>query len=220
MIYFEFIDDSEIEIIPIDSSSPGWGDWNQYSINIPNLKSLAVSAVSGHPRVLGWADKVDSLNNYFVPEGKASLECVLASAFYNAMKNGAPHKKRASYYKPDYNTLNKKLRAPFSAPLPELTNWSPTPEEIAHHQITHPNSVPNISWPFRLKKIHNSVFVPPLVKQLILNITRSTLRSGDRIIFYNPHGICPFCQGELATPKHMFLLCPLIQNSPRQTTGH
>ena len=148
MIYFEFIDDSEIEIIPIDSSSPGWGDWNQYSINIPNLKSLAVSAVSGHPRVLGWADKVDSLNNYFVPEGKASLECVLASAFYNAMKNGAPHKKRASYYKPDYNTLNKKLRAPFSAPLPELTNWSPTPEEIAHHQITHPNSVIFPCWDF------------------------------------------------------------------------
>ena len=236
MFHFEL--DSEGDILKFSSNSiaspEGWGNW-ELDI-LPNLRRLAVSCVSGFPRIVGWSDSTLS-NETFFPDtpGKKdslSIERTVSSAAYGLFEiapkdSGIQHytgKAHILQTKTNFSSLNKKIRHQHASakPLPALSNWTPSTEDLEIHQNKiieghlSVNAPCVINWGVRFKFIINCPYIGPKYRQLIYWIATNTLCTGKQLKFSNPRGYCPHCEhpdGTRVTAdwQHMFFKCTTAQ---------
>ena len=190
LLYFEIVENDQIKFI-CDSINEDWGNWE---IDIlPNLRPLHVSAISGHPVIIGWANHSITNSNFYTPEEcqkfVKSVESSVSSAFYNKMKDNR-------FQRPTFNTLFKQVRLSGVKPIAFLKNWIP------------PANSDSINWKKVFKNLRNCTFLVPKYKQLIYWILTGSIMDGYRLnLIKNDKGICPFCQTG-ANAKHMFSTCP------------
>ncbi len=198
-------------VLQFDSfDSPDWGDWAKEIL--PNLRPLAVSCVSCHPIIIGWADTVLSNSSFIIPNQSANANSDLESLIcpvYAYLNKGLPP---PSSPKPNFGQLNKRLRNLNAKPLYALERWTPSIAEIDKHNIKinqgdlPPSAKCEINWRYRFQKIVNCPFVQPKYRQLIYWITTDTLCTGKQLVHYSPRGLCPHCQ-TTANWMHMFFTC-------------
>ena len=142
--YFEFaIDDSHLHLISSSNdNSPDWIGWgNDIS---PNLRPLKVTCVSGLPFLNGWADRTINMIDFIVPKKVQSddkntlVELTVCSANYTNI-SASPTK----YFKPQYNTLFRRIGKANSDFIDCLERRPPSPEEIkTHHDKPPPANGP------------------------------------------------------------------------------
>ena len=227
LYWFEVADDNTTLFIQGWNLDPGWPkDWR--SSLLPNLRPLAVSTVSGSPRLIGWADDSLSTLNFTVPTPKPkSLELIICADYYYLFKLGSSTSMIPSSIKPTFRNCNKLLRNLGSLPLPKLSDWPITHIDTTHHLIKKLYGTPSIDWTYRFKHIHNCSFLLPKYSQLIYYITTNTLKSGQWLaIIKRPDtpGTCPHCvrppdpsipdaqpSRPLASTIHMFWQCTLAK---------
>ena len=101
-----------------DKDPTGWPpDWR--TSLLPNLRPLAVSIVSGIPRLLGWADEVLSPLNFTVPIPKPkTIESLVGVSYYSLLKLGTPYHTLPECPKPAFNNCNKLIRTLGMTPQP------------------------------------------------------------------------------------------------------
>jgi exonuclease III len=215
IMYFE--DREGILTYVSTSKNSNWGDWQTQIL--PNLRPLEVSCVSGHPRVLGWADQIITNNTFQFPvergpkETPKTIETVVASATYTLLNESQIIKLKCNLkMKPNFSALNKKLRHCHSKPLKALEMWQPTEREKSIHNTKikekkiPPGTPCTINWQLRMQKIINCPFVLPKYRQFIYWITTGTLCTGKVLRHYTDRGDCPNC-GVTASWQHMFFYC-------------
>jgi hypothetical protein len=194
------------DILVIDSlSDSSWGDW-QNDI-LPNLRPLQVTCISGYPRLLGWADFALGPDTFTLkgggPKGP-SIEALIANRTHHLLKERLPI--NTCRIKPDFSSLNKKIRHTSKKPMPYLSRWNPSIEELRVH-ATKSNSTSSapcqINWQNRFQHIINCPFVGAKYRQFIYWITTGTICTGKQLKHYSPKGLCPHC-GVTATWEHMF----------------
>jgi hypothetical protein len=192
-------------------------EWDQnWKPILTSLRALAVSAIPGKPKVLGWSDCTPQMHHFSTPESQNSIEQTIATGLYTILKND-PEVLGNAHIKPEFTTLNKKIRKLKSKPAYELQLWRPSESDLAFHskQIADGKIAPGepckMNWPNIWKLIWNCVFVLPKYKQLLYWIITDTLHTGRSVNKWNPgRGICPHCN-IVANKLHMFYACPAIQ---------
>jgi exonuclease III len=134
ILYFE--DREGILTYISNSRDSDWGDWQTQILE--QLRPLEVSCVSGHPRVLGWADQIITNNTFQFPVERGpkglpkTIETTVANATYTLLNNLEVTKLNAKM-KPNLSALNRKLRHCHSKPLKALEMWQPTEQEKKIH---------------------------------------------------------------------------------------
>ena len=192
MAFFDFSNDEEDSPITLVSTSEGGGhDWQGWEQNlVPNLEPLRVSTISGRPRPLGFADEMVGPDMFSLPKEDnytpETLEQSISKFFPLEDKYG-------TYYRPNFNSLFRKVRKIKYTKLPQLESWGP-----------------HYNWKVQMKLITNCPFMRPKYRQLVYWITTKTLLDGKRLRHMPlnvTRGTCPFCN-QLATTEHMITTCP------------
>jgi len=205
----------------------GWPtDWR--TSLLPNLRPLAVSVISGSPRLLGWSDETLTPLNFTAPTPKPkSIERTIGNQYYALLKLGTPPHALPEHPKPSFNNFNKQMRGLGKSPLAKLTDWPITDIDIRHHSLKKRTGPPTIDWLYRFKHMHNCPFLLPKYTQLIYWITTNSLKSGQWLAIINrpdTPGTCPHCtlpsnsldntsgpSPPTASTAHMFWLCPFVK---------
>ena len=119
LLYFEVVEKDQIQFM-CDSINADWGNWKVDIL--PNLRPLHVSAISGYPTIIGWANHSISNSNFYTPQEcqkfEKSVESSVSSSFYNKMKEN-------KFQRPTFNTLFKQVRLLGAKPIVFLKNWIP-----------------------------------------------------------------------------------------------
>jgi len=173
-------DHSEHSISWASQASSNDDDWaTDWAPELSSLRAVAVSAISGKPRVLGWGDSTPHMMHFRPPGPDKPLEREIAASFYHTLC-GDPEQTVDVYFKPSFTTINKAVRGQLSSPLPELQQWQPNADDINAHQElidqgrAKPGSPCTLNWKEIFKLLWNCVFIQPKYKQLLYWIITNT----------------------------------------------
>ena len=205
------------ELVWESQSDPDQGDWEDWITDQDSLRTLAVSAVSGKAKALGWGDSTPSLHHFKVRGSDQSVEHMVAASYYNTLKE-EPSSTNKRTFKPDFSSVNRKVRQLSSTPHPALQDWQPSDADITKHQEMinkgkRPAGSPcKMNWKEIFKMLWNCVYVHPKYKQLLYWVITNTIHTGSSVNRWNPgRGLCPTCQIP-ASKSHMFFTCTIIQD--------
>ena len=224
-----------------DSQDQGW-PLNWRTDIVSKLRSLAVTVLDITPHILGWADEVVSPNSFLIHvsvKNRHSIEATAGGSFYSLMRKPTPPKAIPDHVKPNWSSVNHKLRRLALEPLSALNDWPVTDTDRQYHIQKKRYGPATVDWKNRFKAVHNCPFLLPKYPQLIYHIITDTLKSGKWIIrSHLPQlsGYCPCCtlphnpndpdppanNKTPATVKHMFSTCLMVQDvwSEADKLGH